>query len=137
MFIIAISLFAPLREGCGPSIELTWNPFTQSCFVQVWLKFDKRIFKFRQCIFAISLLSPLMKGATFRIFFAQECFVQCGWKWPSGSWEDENMKINIHTDRQTKVKVIGKAHLSFQLSWAKIQNYKFQGRLTFVSTTKK
>ena len=28
---------------------------------------------FRQCIFAISLLSPLMKGT---IFFAQECFVQ-------------------------------------------------------------
>ena len=48
-----------------------------------------------------------------------------GWNWPSGSVEeDENVK-SLQTDRQTDGQtddgrqVIRKAHLSFQLRWAK------------------
>ena len=48
-----------------------------------------------------------------------------GWNWPSGSGEeDENVK-SLQTDRQTDGQtdagrqVIRKAHLSFQLRWAK------------------
>ena len=45
-----------------------------------------------------------------------------GWNWPSGSGEeDENVK-SLQTDRRTdrrRTQVIRKAHLSFQLRWAK------------------
>ena len=41
-----------------PSICKTWVPFTQECFVPSSVVLEK-IFKFSQCIFAISLLSPL------------------------------------------------------------------------------
>ena len=128
--MFAISLFAPLREGCGPSIELTWNPFTQSCFVQVWLKFDKRIFKFRQCIFAISLLSPLMKGATLRIFFAQECFVRSVVEIDPVVLE-KKMKIWKLTDRWTYIqtdrrKLTGDRKSSLELSAKLSKNPKLQ-----------
>ena len=55
-----------------------------------------------------------------------------GWNWPSGSGEeDENVKslqtdgrTDRRTDRQTDDgrQVIRKAHLSFQLRWAKNEN---------------
>ena len=43
-----------------------------------------------------------------------------GWNWPSGYGEDENVK-SLQTDWRTDdgKKVIRKAHLSFQLRWAK------------------
>ena len=65
--IFAISLLSPLRKKHGPSFKKTWFPIAQGCFVPslvdigpVVLK--KWIFKLRQCIFAISLSSPLEKG---------------------------------------------------------------------------
>ena len=50
-----------------------------------------------------------------------------GWNWPNGSGEeDENVK-SLQTDGQTDEwqQVIRKAHLSFQLRWAKNDNKKF------------
>ena len=48
------------------SIEETWIPFTQGCFLPRLVEIgpmvlEKRIFTFHQCIFAISWLSPLGK----------------------------------------------------------------------------
>ena len=59
----------------------------------------------------------------------QGCFfAKFGRNWPSGSWEeDENVKClqaDWQTDRQTTrgQQAIRKAHLSFQLRWAKTKN---------------
>ena len=57
--IFAILQLSPLGKGQGPSFEQTWFPFTQGCFVQSLVDIglvvqEKKIFKFRQCIFAIS-----------------------------------------------------------------------------------
>ena len=83
--IFPISLLSPLRKGCGPSFEQIWIPITKGCFVPSLVEigpvvFKKKIFKVRQCIFVISLLSPLRKwrGPSFEqtwIPFTQECFV--------------------------------------------------------------
>ena len=69
-----------------------------------------------------------------------------GWNWPSGSGEeDENVK-SLQTDRQTGDgrQVIRKAHLSFQLRWAKKpknKNYhirrEYQMRVKFTDKWKK
>ena len=59
---------------------------------------DKKIFKFRQCIFAISLLSPLEKGRALHLNKHEspspkdDC-AKFGWKWLNGSGEeDETVK---------------------------------------------
>ena len=46
-----------------------------------------------------------------------------GWNWPSGSGEEVENRKSLQTDRQTDDgrQVIRKAHLSFQLRWAKNQ----------------
>ena len=74
-----------LGRGRGPWLEQTWLSFTQVCCVPRFVEFipavlEKRIFKVRQCIFAISLLSPLRKGhgSSFEqtwIPFTWVCFV--------------------------------------------------------------
>ena len=66
-FIFAISLLFPLGNGRAPSFKQTWIPITQGCFVPSLVEsgpvvLKKKIFKVGQCIFAISLLSPLGKG---------------------------------------------------------------------------
>ena len=77
-------------------------PFTQGCFVLSLVEIgqvvvEKKILKVCQCIFAISLLSPLGKGCgpSFEqtwIPFTKGCFVP-SWNWSSGSGEeDENGK---------------------------------------------
>ena len=82
--IFAISWLSPLIKGHGPSFENTWIPITQNCFVTSFVEIplnpltqncfvpslveigsvilEKKIFKFCQCIFVISKLSPLGKG---------------------------------------------------------------------------
>ena len=71
--------FAPLREGCGPLIELTWNPFTKSCFVQGLVEIGKDDFQ-SSMYFIISLLSPLMKGATYEGLKLTQWFLRRRWK---------------------------------------------------------
>ena len=55
-----------LRELNVSSFQQTWILFTQGCFVPSLVEIGQvvleRMFKFRQCIFAISQLSPLVKG---------------------------------------------------------------------------
>ena len=78
-------LLSPLRKGCGPSFDLIWIPFTQGCFLPSLVEIDpvvleKKILKVCQCIFAISLLTPLGKGRgpSFEqtwILITQGCFV--------------------------------------------------------------
>ena len=60
--------YLPLEKGGGLFSEQTWIPLTQRWSVPSWFKliqwFGKRWFfvQIRQCVFAISLLSPLGKG---------------------------------------------------------------------------
>ena len=61
------SQLSPFGKGRGPSFEHNWIPIIQGCFmpslVEIGPLFLKRkIFKVCQCIFDISLLSPLWKG---------------------------------------------------------------------------
>ena len=50
-------------EFIGSSFKQTWIPFTQGCFVPRLVEIGpvvlEKIFRFLQCIFAISYLSPL------------------------------------------------------------------------------
>ena len=68
-YIFAISLISPVRKGRGPSFEQPCIPFTQGCFMQSSVEMGlvvlKKCFKFRQYIFAISLLSPVRKARPF------------------------------------------------------------------------
>ena len=54
-----MSLLYSLGKGHGPSFEQT---LPKHALCQVWLKLALWFFKIRQCMFAISLLSPLEKG---------------------------------------------------------------------------
>ena len=56
--IFAISLLSPFGKRHFPSFERTRLPFTKGCFVPSLVEIspvvrEKKIFKFRQCIFAI------------------------------------------------------------------------------------
>ena len=109
---------------------------TQGCFVPSLVEIgsvvlEKKIFKFCQCIFAISLLSPLGKGQgpSFEqiwIPLTQGCFVPRLVEIDPVVQEKMNNVKSLQTDGQTEGQtddgrqVIRKAHLSFQLRWAKI-----------------
>ena len=77
---------------------------TQGCFVPSLVEIglvvlEKKIFKFCQCIFAISQLSPLGKGRgpsfeqTWTLHPRMLC-AKFGWNWPSGSGKDFNF-VNV------------------------------------------
>ena len=142
-YIFVISLWYPLKKGRGPSFEQTWIPITQGCLVlssveisQVVLK--KKIFKVQQFMFAISLSSPLKKGRgpSFEqtwIPITQGCFepslVKIG---PVVLKKKSKIgKVYRRTDRRTNRQTddgrqaIRKGHLSFQLRWAKENDYNF------------
>ena len=62
--IFVISLFSPLGKGRDTLFEKTLIPFTQGSFVPSLVEMvssvlEKKIFKFRQRIFTISISSPL------------------------------------------------------------------------------
>ena len=116
-----------------PFIWTNMISITQRCFVSSLVEIDpvvlkKQIFKVCQCIFVISLLSPLGKGcclsfAEIWIPITQGCFVasfvEIGpvvLKKKMKMW-----KVYRQTDRQMddRQQVIRKAHLSYQLRWAK------------------
>ena len=59
LYFYLIRDYLPLEKGFGPSFEETWFPFTQGCIVPSLIEIspvvlEKKILKFRQCIFAIS-----------------------------------------------------------------------------------
>ena len=88
-FVNVFSLFPyyfPLEKGVTLHLKKTWIPITQGCFVPSLVKIGpdvfKKIFNVHQCIFAISLLSPLGKGrgSSFEqtwIPITKGCFVPC------------------------------------------------------------
>ena len=62
--ILAISQLSPLGKGYGPLFEQCWIPLIQGCFVPSLVEIGLMVlkgknFKFRQCAFAILLLSPI------------------------------------------------------------------------------
>ena len=66
--IFAILLLSPLGKRIGPFIWTHLNPFylRMHCLIEIEIKLnpavlEKNILKFCQCIFSISLLSPLVK----------------------------------------------------------------------------
>ena len=100
----AFSLLSPFGKGQHPSFEQTCSCYlTQGCIVTSLVEIGtvvlgKKIFIFSQCIFAISLLSPLGKGRgpLFEqnwINFTQNALWQVWLKLTLGSGEeDENVK---------------------------------------------
>ena len=84
-------VFTPLGKGWGPSFEQTWIPSTQGCFVSSLVEIGTVV------------LEKKMKM----------------WK----VYRQTDGRTDGQTDRQTDDgrKVIRKAHLSFQLRWAKKQ----------------
>jgi hypothetical protein len=131
---------SPLWRGPGPLFEQKWILFTKGKFVLSliefgWLVLEKKIFKNFQCIFTLSLLSPLGEGQSHSFEqtwnpspkrWSVPSMVK---NWPSGSGEEvENSKVYRRTDRRTDGWMdqqtivdssIRIAHLSFQLRWAK------------------
>ena len=67
-FLNFFNVFSIFRNSLlGPSFEQTWILYTKGCFVPSLVEIgpvvlEKKIFKFCQCIFAISQLSTLGKG---------------------------------------------------------------------------
>ena len=120
------SLLSPLGKGHGPSFEQTWFPITQGCFVPSLVEIGsvvlkKKILKVGQCIFAISLLSPLGngQGPSFEqtwILITEDTLCQVWFK--LAQWfSRRRWKCEKFTDRWTDdgQHVIRKARLSFQL----------------------
>ena len=67
LFVNIFSLLSPLEKGHGLSFEQTLFAISQVCSVPSLVEigpvvFKKKIFRVGQCIFAISLLSPLGNG---------------------------------------------------------------------------
>ena len=109
-----------LWEFIGSSFEQTWIPFTQGCFVPRLVEIgpvvlEKKILH----IFTISKLSPLGKGQGLSFEKIWIPFTQ-------GSWEEVENRKSLQTERQTDAgwKAIRKAHLSFQLRWAKKMGFQ-------------
>ena len=112
-YMFNISLLSPPGKGHGPSFEQIWVPITQGCFVPSLVEIGpvvlmKKIFKFWQCNFAISLLSPLGKGRSpsfeeIWIPITQGCFVPSFVEIGPVVLEKKSKigKVYRRTDRQT------------------------------------
>ena len=104
-----------------------WVSFTKGCFVTSLVEIgpvvlEKKMFKFRQCIFAICvIISPLKRAGPFiwtnlNPLHPRMLCAKFGWNWPSGSGEeDENVK-SLPTDGQTDRQTTGDQKSSLELS---------------------
>ena len=100
--------------------EQTWIPFTNGAVEIGPLFLEIKIFKFLQCIFAISLSSALRKESgpfVWRylnpLYPRMLCAKFC-WNWPSGSGEDETVS-SLQTDRGQVTEEL----TNFRLRWIK------------------
>ena len=119
-------------ERAGPSFDQIWIPITQGCFVPSLVEIGpvvlkKKIFKVCQCIFAISLLSHLGKGwgPSFEqtwILITQGCFVPSLVEIGPVVLEKKRKMWKVYRQTDNGQQAIRKAHLSFQLRWAKKSN---------------
>ena len=67
--LLLFSNYMPLEKGKALHMNKNESPLPKYALCQVWLALEKKFFlKFRQCIFAILLLSPLGKerGISFK-----------------------------------------------------------------------
>ena len=97
----ALSFLSPFEKELDPSFERTWLRFTQGCFVSCLVEISsmilEKIFKFRQCIFAISLLSPLAKGEVLHLNELKSSLPK-NMVWPSLTWEQFLNMNSLQTD---------------------------------------
>ena len=111
-FVNVFSLFQSyhlLEKWCGPSFEKNLNPFTQGCIepslVEIGPVVLEKIFKFLQCIFANSWLSPLWKRAgpffwtNFSSYHPSVLCAKFGWNWFwRWGWKCEKFTTTMTTD---------------------------------------
>ena len=85
-------------------------------FFQVWLKLDQWFCrtKFLCCKFIYFFINylPFGKGVTL-IVHQRMLFARFGWNWPSGSGQEENVKVYILAERQMTIN-----KWSERLTWA-------------------
>ena len=109
-------------KGCGPTFGQTWIPFSKGCYLPSLIELGpvvlEKIFKFCQCIFTISWLSPLEKGLALHLNKFESplknalCLV-----WLE---KDENVK-SLQTDGRTDGRTDGQTtddRWSEKLTWA-------------------
>ena len=125
--IFAISKESPLGKRKGPSIEQSWIPFTQECNVLSLVEIgpvvlDRKIFKFHQCIFTILLSSPIGRCGALHLNRHESpspkdelCQVWLKLAW----WLMTTTTTTTTTTTYNGQILIGKAHLSLLLRWAK------------------
>ena len=134
--IFVISLLSFLGNRRGFSLEQSWIPLTQGCFVPSLVEINplvivKKILKYRQCIFVISLLSFLGYGRGLSleqtwIPLTQGCSVQSLVENTSvvlkkrinmlKNYNQTDGRIDGQSDGRQAIR---KAHLSFNLKWAR------------------
>ena len=132
---IKLSVLKQVKRCCATlpiSLNLETGPFfmpnVPCSLVKIGRVVLEKIFKFCQCISIISQLSPLGKGhgLSFKqtwIFFTTDVFCYV-WLKLAQWFCDENVKP-LQMDRWTngrkddRWKAIRKAHLNYQLRWAK------------------
>ena len=135
--IFAILLLSFLGKGNGPSIEQTWIPFKQGCFVPKLFEIgpvvlEKKIFKVCQyCVFLLfSYYLPLEKGvalyqANLNPLQTRISCAQFGWNWLSGSGEEDEKLKSLRQrgwERRwctTDNFLIRKPYLTLRLRWLK------------------
>ena len=102
--IFTMLQLSPLWEGCRPSFEQTWIPFTQEC---IYAKFGwswtcdsgEDFLKFY--FFIIPNYSPIGRACPFiwtnlNSFHQGILCAKFGWNWPSGCGEEDFEKLSIY-----------------------------------------
>ena len=96
-----------LWEFIGSSFEQTWIPFNQGCFVPSlveidWVVLEKKILKFRQCIFTICVIISSWKRAgpfiwtNWNPLHSRMLCAKIGWNWLSCSGEEDFKISSMH-----------------------------------------
>ena len=129
--IFAILLLSPLRKGMALHLNKLKSPSPKDALCQVWLKlaqwflrFWRRFLKFVNVFSLIPYYLPLEKGVVlhlkkFESPSPKEALCQI-WLQLDQWFLRRKWKCEKFTDRRTdRQQAIRKAHLSFQLRWAK------------------
>ena len=138
MYFRYFVIISPWKRAMRFIWKKTWIPITQECILPSLVEIgtvdlEKKIFKFSQCIFAISQLSPLgeKRAHSFEQIwnpFTQGCLVQVWlklveWFWRR-RWKCDKFTTTPTTTTTTTTTdngqiLIRKTHLSLRLRWAK------------------
>ena len=132
----AFLLIISICKRVGPSFEQTWIPFTEGWFVFCLVEIDpvvhekKNYLLFRQCIFAVWLLSPLGKGRDLHLniiqfplskdALCQMKFAQRFWRMRLKCEEFTSMAMTTTTTTTDNWQILTrKPQMSIQFRWAK------------------